>query len=70
MTSNRENRQSGELQGHDEVRQIYRVAGYAFLLNLFLFIMKVLLAVFSGSLAITASAIDSGTDAVASFLIY
>ncbi|MEJ2102681.1 MAG: cation transporter [Desulfobacterales bacterium] len=32
--------------------------------------MKVLLAVFSGSLAITASAIDSGTDAVASFLIY
>jgi len=70
MTSNRENRQSGELQGHDEVRQICRVAGYAFLLNLFLFIMKVLLAVFSGSLAITASAIDSGTDAVASFLIY
>lgn len=55
---------------NDETKQIYRVAGYAFLLNLFLAIMKALLAFFSGSLAITASAIDSGTDAVASLVIY
>ena len=56
--------------GDDETRQIHRVVGYAFLLNMFLAIMKALLAFFSGSLAITASAIDSGTDAVASLLIY
>lgn len=56
--------------GNDETKQIYRVAGHAFLLNLFLAIMKALLAFFSGSLAITASAIDSGTDAVASVVIY
>lgn len=58
------------LSGIDETRQIHRVAGYAFLLNLALAIMKALLAFFSGSLAITASAIDSGTDAVASLVIY
>ena len=56
--------------GNDETKDIHRIAGYAFLLNLFLAIMKALLAVFSGSLAITASAIDSGTDAVASLVIY
>ena len=56
--------------GNDETKQIHKVAGYAFLLNLFLAIMKALLAFFSGSLAITASAIDSGTDAVASLVIY
>ena len=54
----------------DESKQIQRVAGYAFLINLFLAIMKAILAYFSGSLAITASAIDSGTDAVASIVIY
>lgn len=54
----------------DETRQIHRVAGYAFFVNLFLAIMKGLLAFFSGSLAITAGAIDSGTDAVASLVIY
>jgi cation diffusion facilitator family transporter len=54
----------------DETRQIHRIAGYAFLLNLALAIMKALLAFFSGSLAITASAIDSGTDAIASVVIY
>lgn len=57
-------------QGNDETGQIYRVAGYAFILNFFLAVMKGLLAFFSGSLAITASAIDSGTDAVASLVIY
>ena len=55
---------------NDETRQIHRVAGYAFLLNFFLAIMKTFLAFFSGSLAIYASAIDSGTDAVASLMIY
>lgn len=54
----------------DETRQIQKVAAYAFLLNFLLTIMKVLLAFFSGSLSITASAIDSGTDAVASLVIY
>ena len=55
---------------NDETRQINRVVGHAFLLNIFLALMKALLAFFSGSLAITASAIDSGTDAVASLVIY
>jgi cation diffusion facilitator family transporter len=53
-----------------ETRQIHRVAAYAFLMNLCLAIMKTVLAFFSGSLAITASAIDSGTDAVASLVIF
>lgn len=53
-----------------ETRQIHRVVGYAFLLNMLLAVMKALLAFFSGSLAITASAIDSGTDAIASLVIY
>lgn len=55
---------------HGDTQQIHRVAGYAFLLNLVLGSMKTLLAFYSGSLAITASAIDSGTDAVASLVIY
>lgn len=54
----------------EESRQIYKVAGLAFLLNLCLAVMKTLLAVYSGSLSVTASAIDSGTDAVASLVIY
>ena len=71
MAQNRDKRPIGKpFSGNDETKQIYRVAGYAFLLNLFLAIMKALLAFFSGSLAITASAIDSGTDAVASLVIY
>ncbi|MDX9786017.1 MAG: cation diffusion facilitator family transporter [Desulfobacterales bacterium] len=55
---------------NDETRQIYKLAGFAVLLNLFLAAIKALLAHISGSLAITASAIDSGTDAVASLVIY
>ncbi|MBN1849554.1 MAG: cation diffusion facilitator family transporter [Deltaproteobacteria bacterium] len=55
---------------NDETRQIYRIAGCAFLLNIFLAVMKAILAFVSGSLAITASAIDSATDAVASIVIY
>ncbi|MFO7749306.1 MAG: cation diffusion facilitator family transporter [Desulfobacteraceae bacterium] len=54
----------------DESREICRIAGLAFLLNIFLAVVKIFLAVFSGSLAITASAIDSGTDAIASLVIY
>jgi cation diffusion facilitator family transporter len=53
-----------------ETRLIRKVALYAFLLNLGLVIMKGLLALFSNSLAVTASAIDSGTDAVASLVLY
>lgn len=53
-----------------DTHQIFKIAGQAFLLNLLLTIIKVPLAIFTGSLAITASAIDSGTDAVASLFIY
>ncbi|WP_319526728.1 cation diffusion facilitator family transporter [uncultured Desulfosarcina sp.] len=42
----------------------------SFGLNLLLALMKAILSYLSGSLAITASAIDSGTDAVASFAIF
>ncbi|BBO81889.1 hypothetical protein DSCO28_24550 [Desulfosarcina ovata subsp. sediminis] len=56
--------------GKDETRQINRIAAYAFLLNLALAVMKIVLAYLSGSLAIIASAIDSATDSVASLLIY
>ncbi len=68
--------QSDELNGHIdrstdlETRLIRKVALYAFLLNLGLAIMKGLLALFSNSLAVTAGAIDSGTDAVASLVLY
>lgn len=54
----------------EETRLIKRVAMYAFLLNLGLAVMKGLLAETSGSLAVTAGAIDSGTDAVASLVLY
>ncbi len=54
----------------NDTAQVCRVAGYAFVLNLFLAVMKGFLAVTSGSLAIMAGAIDSGTDAIASFVIY
>jgi len=54
----------------EETRQIQRIASYGFLLNLGLTAMKATLAIFSGSLAITASAIDSATDSVASLVLY
>ena len=53
-----------------ETRLIGRVALGAFLLNVGLAVMKGLLAVYSSSLAVTAGAIDSGTDAVASLILY
>jgi cation diffusion facilitator family transporter len=54
----------------EEAGIIQRVALYAFLLNLGLAVMKGALAFFSNSLAVTAGAIDSGTDAVASAVLY
>ena len=53
-----------------ETRLIGRLALYAFLLNLGLAAMKGILAFYSSSLAVTAGAIDSGTDAVASLILY
>jgi divalent metal cation (Fe/Co/Zn/Cd) transporter len=52
-----------------ETLLIQKVALYAFLLNLGLAAMKGILAFYSSSLAVTAGAIDSGTDAVASLLL-
>jgi cation diffusion facilitator family transporter len=52
-----------------ETLLIQKVALYAFLLNLALAAMKGILAFYSSSLAVTAGAIDSGTDAVASLLL-
>lgn len=65
-----EKRNMKEGSADREARQIRRVAGYALLLNLVLAVMKGTLAVFSGSLAILASAVDSGTDVFASLIIY
>lgn len=53
-----------------ETRQIQTIALLGFALNLVLTVMKVVLAVLSGSLAVTASTIDSATDAVASMILY
>ena len=53
-----------------ETKLIKRIALWAFLLNLGLAAMKVILAFYSSSLAVTAGAIDSGTDAVASLVLY
>jgi len=53
-----------------ETLQIRRVALFAFVLNLFLAGMKIILAAFSGSLSITAGAIDSATDSVASLAVF
>jgi len=54
----------------EETRLIQKIGFYAFLLNLGLAVMKGFLAYFSSSLAVTAGAIDSGTDAVASLILY
>jgi len=52
-----------------EAGQIERVALYALLINVMLTAIKGVLACFSGSLAVAASAIDSATDSVASLTI-
>ncbi len=49
---------------------IERVALYAFLLNLVLAAAKAVLADISKSLAVTASAVDSATDSIASMVIF
>jgi cation diffusion facilitator family transporter len=54
----------------EETRQVQRLALWALLLNLGLAAMKAGLAFYSGSLAVTATAIDSGTDTVASIAVY
>ncbi len=53
-----------------ESRRIARIFLYAFLLNLVLAGVKGILAVTSDSLAVTAGAIDSATDSVASLAVY
>ncbi|MFO8057629.1 MAG: cation diffusion facilitator family transporter [bacterium] len=53
-----------------ESRQVKRVALLAFLVNLVLAGIKAALAAITGSLAITAGAIDSATDSVASAAVY
>lgn len=54
----------------NESKQIQRIASYGFILNVALTIMKIALAFLSGSLAITASTIDSATDSVSSLILY
>jgi len=53
-----------------ETKLIKKIALCAFLLNVGLAAMKGILAFYSSSLAVTAGAIDSGTDAVASLILY
>ncbi len=54
----------------DESKQIQRVALLGFLLNLCLGGAKTFFALSSNSLAVTASAVDSASDAVASLAVY
>lgn len=49
---------------------IIKIARWAFWLNFALALMKTSLALVTNSLAVTAGAIDSGTDAVASLVLY
>ena len=58
------------VDSHEEARQIQRLALFSFLVNVGLASMKIALALFSGSLAVTAGAIDSATDSVASVAVY
>ena len=53
-----------------EAREIQKLALFGFLINLGLVAIKFMLAIVSGSLAVTASAIDSGTDSIASLILY
>jgi cation diffusion facilitator family transporter len=61
---------SASVSPEQETRQIQRVALVGFGVNLGLAVMKGILAAGSGSLAVTASAIDSATDCLASLLLY
>ena len=57
------------ISDREENTQIQRVALYAFLINLGLVGIKVVLAYFSASLAVAASAVDSATDSAASVAV-
>ncbi len=60
-----------EIETHEkETKQIQKIAFFGFLLNFALVAMKAVLAYFSGSLAIIASAIDSATDSIASLVLF
>jgi Co/Zn/Cd efflux system component len=54
----------------DETSAMERVALLGFFLNLALVAVKGVLAVLSGSLAVTASAVDSATDSLSSLVLY
>lgn len=60
---------AGTTGSRTETSRIRRVALYALLLNLALAALKGGMAVYTDSLALTASAIDSATDAVASLVL-
>jgi len=64
------NTNSEAAQTDQEARLIRRVAVFAFLINLGLAIMKAILAILSNSLAVSAGAIDSAADSVASLVLY
>ena len=51
-------------------KTIRKIALLAFGLNLFLALVKAMLAIISGSLAVTAGAIDSATDSVSSLAVF
>lgn len=57
------------ISDREENTQIQRVALYAFLINVGLVGIKVVLAYFSASLAVAASAVDSATDSAASVAV-
>jgi cation diffusion facilitator family transporter len=53
----------------DGAKQILLVALYAFILNIGLSVLKAIIAFFTGSLAVVASAVDSTIDSVASLAV-
>ena len=57
-------------QEEQETKLIQRVVLFAFLVNLGLAVMKAILAILSSSLAVSAGAIDSATDSIASLVLY
>lgn len=62
---------AAEVKTNDqETRQIQKVALLGFLLNCALTAIRGALAVLTGSLAITASTIDSATDSIASLILF
>jgi len=64
------NAHSEVAEAEQEARLIQRVAFFAFLINLGLAVLKAILAILSNSLAVSAGAIDSATDSIASLVLY